>query len=715
MAMDMGFLPTIKCSSCGNNVEIFSMGDHVCAPVFRAPFAPPSPPPSAGFDSPNRLTASMAAKPGRSGLPPRIDPSIANRAFLQPNIPTPASSVHAPSPLLASAPRSPFQSSPHGEVSPDNESVINLDSVFSFPMPGNRSPARISTPALLGLAPSRSVATPSPRLGGGLDLAPENVQLPASPLPPTFETSGMSHQREDSLASHSSYRTSLSSSRHGSSTARSSTNSFSRGFRTFIDDTPPLPPAPLRTPKKSSFSQDLHLSVRSSNRSERSGETYSGFDFDLPGKSTALHDLPEEGSSSDINDSPDHEHGMLSQNHLHPTAAESVYDSPRKNSDASESALSITSFARALGLDDHVPEADSSLSSDSSASEAHSGSSMSSLPSDTSLNRHKATDPLNLGPLVEELPARTRQTIMELPGRVRSTMEEVPTIPAAFFSPDSPTDPAINRGILSLIVERREKPLQTSQPQEPQASLAPNAHEDRKEPEPELEIDSQAPPSPRPVQRSATAPLPRHSTRSTIRSKGQCKGCGEDITGKSVSSSDGRLTGRYHRGCFVCFECSSPFQTADFYVLNNRPYCAQHYHERNGSLCGTCHCGIEGQYLETVERNQNRPDRRRFHPGCLQCRTCHMLLKGDYFEWNGGVYCERDARRAAATYHPPSPGRRRPTIGSSPLAQSGGYPPPSGYPHPPHTPNQGLRPGPRFPPGGAGRFPERRTTKLMMF
>jgi hypothetical protein len=101
--MDMGFLPTIKCSNCGNNVEISAMGDHVCAPIdvgLPAPgvtttsttnhstldhshttsntTAPPSPPPSAGLDAPDQLTVAMAAKPGRSGAPPRIDPAIAS-------------------------------------------------------------------------------------------------------------------------------------------------------------------------------------------------------------------------------------------------------------------------------------------------------------------------------------------------------------------------------------------------------------------------------------------------------------------------------------------------------------------------------------------------------------------------------------------------------------------------------------------------------------
>lgn len=540
--------------------------------------------------------------------------------------------------------------------------------------------------------PQSAAPTASPR--SGLNLTPENTQLPPSPLPPYHSTMG--HQREDSFASHSSYRTSLASTRYGGSTARSSTHSFSRGFRTFIDDTPPLPPAPLRTPNKTSFPRDSNVSVSSSYRSDR-GHAYSGFDFGISTDYTAsgLHDLPEERSLDEPTANPDSAFPPPSQTHLHPADAEAGSDAPRKNSDAtSEGALSITSFARALGLGNFVQTPEGSTSSDSSPSETRSGSSMSSLPSDVSLNRHKPTDPLNLSPLVEELPPRTRQTILELPGRLRSPMDEVPPIPAALVGLESSTDPAINQGGLALVADK---------------------HEDA----PSERPPSQRFPSPRPIQRSSTAPIPRPPTRSTTRSKGNCKGCGEEIVGKSISSSDGRLTGRYHRGCFVCFECHSPFPTADFYVLSNRPYCAQHYHERNGSLCSTCHNGIEGHYLETVERNPNRPDRRRFHPECLQCRTCHVLLNGDYFEWNGEVYCERDARRAAASlYPPPAPGRRRPTLGSSPLGSSPlsqGYPPPSGYAPPPSPgPGQGLRPGPRFPSGGARRFPERRTTRLMM-
>ncbi|QQK40297.1 Paxillin-like protein [Penicillium digitatum] len=398
-----------------------------------------------------------------------------------------------------------------------------------------------------------------------------------------------------------------------------------------MDDTPPVPPAPLRTSKKNSVHRDSDVSVVPSPISK---EEASGFDFGiLRGQSptSGPQALPEEPSSAQFQDQT--QYVAFNPVHLHPVTEETEpgSDAPRKSSNASmTSVFSVTSFARALGLDDQMNSSESS-GSDSSYSDARSGSSMSSLPSVASFNRYKPTDPLNLKHL-----AHTRQTVLEIPGHIRSSVEGVPHMPAALFSPDSPTDPSINRG------------------------------------------------------------------------------------GKSVSSSDGRLTGRYHRGCFVCFECHSPFQTADFYVLNNRPFCAQHYHERNGSLCAGCNTGIEGHYLETVERNPARPDRRRFHTHCLQCRTCHVLLKGDYFEWNGEVFCERDARRAAAASHPPPPGppgRRRPNLPPSPLAQSGQfspgpYPMPGGRLGPAHGP--GLHPGSRFPTGGGGRFPERRTTRLMM-
>ena len=107
-------------------------------------------------------------------------------------------------------------------------------------------------------------------------------------------------------------------------------------------------------------------------------------------------------------------------------------------------------------------------------------------------------------------------------------------------------------------------------------------------------------------------PLPR--PRRTLANKGHCRGCGEIIMGKSVSSADGRLTGRYHKTCFVCKTCKEPFQTTDFYVMNNQPYCGRHYHQLNDSLCKKCDRGIEGQYLETELKQK-------FHPNCFTCQV----------------------------------------------------------------------------------------------
>lgn len=206
-----------------------------------------------------------------------------------------------------------------------------------------------------------------------------------------------------------------------------------------------------------------------------------------------------------------------------------------------------------------------------------------------------------------------------------------PNLKGQMAGPESPMDPAIQSGRFSPLPPR-------STPRGP-PPLRRNT-EDR----------------PVPARRPTTA-------------KGNCKGCGAAIKGKSVSSADGRLTGRYHKQCFVCATCSEPFQASTFYVINDAPYCERHYHKLNGSVCSTCDKGIEGQYLESERKLK-------FHPGCLTCADCKRSLRHDYFEMNGRVYCERDAFRRA---------------------------------------QQGRFLGPGAAPGGAGSNKmERRTTRLMM-
>lgn len=131
-------------------------------------------------------------------------------------------------------------------------------------------------------------------------------------------------------------------------------------------------------------------------------------------------------------------------------------------------------------------------------------------------------------------------------------------------------------------------------------------------------------------------------------SRGDCKACRMPITGKSISSADGRLTGKYHKACFVCTTCTQPFSSAEFYVHRDRPYCEIHYHKLNGSLCGSCDRGIEGQYAEDETRVK-------YHVGCFRCLDCGVSLSDGYFEVDGKSYCERDAWRRMESEAPSVP------------------------------------------------------------
>lgn len=230
--------------------------------------------------------------------------------------------------------------------------------------------------------------------------------------------------------------------------------------------------------------------------------------------------------------------------------------------------------------------------------------------------------------------------------------------------------------------------------------------------------------------------------------RGDCKACGLPIRGKSVSSADGRLTGRYHKACFVCTTCSEPFTSAEFYVLDNKPFCELHYHELNGSLCGSCGRGIEGQYVEDEAQVK-------YHVGCFCCLDCGRSLSDGYFEVDGRSYCEEDAwnrvqsaqpyggsypprqdqytQQQAAPRRPPPhsaaqapprrgpgpprPGPGMPGLPSRPSPGLRGAGP--GAPRPPRGAAMGMRPGPGMRPGMAGLAPpppmmNKRSTRLGM-
>lgn len=195
-----------------------------------------------------------------------------------------------------------------------------------------------------------------------------------------------------------------------------------------------------------------------------------------------------------------------------------------------------------------------------------------------------------------------------------------------------------------------------------------------------------SPPSPRvaPPQRKGSAQP----------SRGDCKACRLPIKGKSISSADGRLTGKYHKACFVCTTCTEPFSSAEFYVLNDKPYCSLHYHKLNGSLCGACSRGIEGQYLEDETSLK-------YHVGCFRCLDCGHSLSDGYYEVDGGSYCEKDAVRRVQKAQQPIP---------PPMAEPAPYQkgPPRGLAPPRGAVGLPSHPGPRGRPGGRGGPPPSR-------
>jgi hypothetical protein len=143
-------------------------------------------------------------------------------------------------------------------------------------------------------------------------------------------------------------------------------------------------------------------------------------------------------------------------------------------------------------------------------------------------------------------------------------------------------------------------------------------------------------------------------------------------------------------------------------VLDDKPYCDRHYHELNGSLCGGCGNGIEGQYLEDENAKKH-------HPGCFRCGDCGMVLKDGYFEVNGKAFCEKDAWRRVQ--QPWMAGRK----GSAPSGQTLGLPsgPGGQRPGPARAGSFGLPTNNRMAPGFAPVFAprpkmEKRMTRLGM-
>lgn len=248
----------------------------------------------------------------------------------------------------------------------------------------------------------------------------------------------------------------------------------------------------------------------------------------------------------------------------------------------------------------HTPS-ESTASSDSSGSDARSGSSTSTPPLfDSPQKQPSDTRNHQFGP--NSSSTTSSVTVLEGTRRV---------VPPSFSSPTY-TRPA-DKSVSNQSTSPQESPSRVQDILPSGLTVDPAIQSERAAPakSPEMAFllqSSNLSPLARPPKAPSTARKPKGT------SKGRCRGCQELIYGKSVSSADGRLTGRYHKPCFVCTTCKEPFRTADFYILDNQPYCGQHYHILNKSLCKCCDRGIEGQYLETESMQK-------FHPSCFTCQV----------------------------------------------------------------------------------------------
>ena len=127
--------------------------------------------------------------------------------------------------------------------------------------------------------------------------------------------------------------------------------------------------------------------------------------------------------------------------------------------------------------------------------------------------------------------------------------------------------------------------------------------------------------------------------------EGPCRSCKLNISpnGKgsqrSIYSKTGELSGQWHRSCFTCnhSDCEIQFSKhVQCYAYKDKPYCHQHYHLLNSTICEHCSLGIEGECIEN-ELEQ------KWHLNCLRCCKCSRTIQDDYFLINNSIFFEYDA------------------------------------------------------------------------
>ncbi|KAI1303485.1 hypothetical protein F5Y03DRAFT_186869 [Xylaria venustula] len=673
LSRQSAFMPTIKCSNCGNQVEISMMGDHVCGVGSESTTSEPEPP------MPDLLGGAFSSFKQNvfdkfTRVPPTVDTSAANRTISRQDQLTP---ISASTGSQAISPKTPM----NGRLGVGSTN----DDYFSPAIAG--SPRRLGGfgeadgdegEAAYDTSPNKQTSNLLTRMNS---IAPGPFEVSrARSAKNAFPRTA---SRDDTTDSGDDV------SRLGSSIDRPGTAASSSSGRSGSIALPKMPrkngyggfgppqregedagPQPLAFGKRSETFPDQLL---------KSGENASHTDGPIrapsaPGLRPDRLSRPSNGDRPVMTSDRKHRpsYGIKDTSRPPPPRKSLIRPTTRDGS------LSIN-LADEFGAGNpyHSP----SISQSSSNSGYSHESSVSHPSSNTSparsiASRSEPRRPSNAGDMDA------------LMNDLQNSMDEL--------QPGSSTAKPISIPISDKPSTPKPDPLQSLRP-----DPAPLVGRD---------VVSESPISPRSIPNPdmLAASLPESQTRARSqttstqgssshnrqpsrnpRPRGNCKACQEPITGKSISSADGRLTGRYHKACFVCATCKEPFSSATFYVHADRPYCEQHYHKLNGSLCGSCNRGIEGQYLEDEVPQK-------YHPGCFRCGDCGVVLRDGYFDVNGRSYCERDAwrrmqsaARAQQMMGPPPPPQRQGSA-SGPSMRG---PPPKGIPSI-REPPRGLPAGP---------------------
>ncbi|KAI9786998.1 MAG: hypothetical protein M1816_007750 [Peltula sp. TS41687] len=634
-----GGLPTVKCSNCHAEINIASMGEHICSRLSEASTPKES--------IPWRTNSARSSRP----LPARIDPLTANRSFPHRDAPKteggrgPSSTSSRRGPNSTSPGTAPSQSSSfRWRETPPSPEKSNLGCAFppfqtrSIPSKtASDFPRREASKLIVAThtdapEPSPLYGPLSPRTYGGENVVQRMNGIAPGPF-------GVKEQRKLDQRQHQNADNPGRSDMSSSVTGR---NQDGHGVRKLQDMAANIrrdyrePAHGLPSPPRSrTFATEDQPTTSSRGRpTEPTLNTHS------IAKPVGNVGLKRENLNGATGGPPLSAAAMRS---MAMNSTESRYDPRFVTKQYNAGANQADQFS--MGNPYHTPTESVSSNGSGYGSDTKTASSRSTPPMPESPERLTA---MTFG---GSLPAHPHDNVrydkggsaLHLSsnsyqdGAISTKPRQPPAIvPTAhhnrFQAPGLPLDPVMAGG------KQRREPSQATQ-------FAESTREKR-------------------LATSERAPMPTK--------KGNCKGCGETIQGKSVSSADGRLTGRYHKQCkpdalnlddhgpgltsrwagFVCRTCNSPFDTTTFYVLNNHPYCEQHYHQLNNSLCQACDRGIEGQYLETERRQK-------YHPDCLTCQECRRILRDEYYEMNGRVYCERHAFKLSQQSALLGPGGRR--------------------------------------------------------